>query len=257
MNNRRKKSTSLWFIFIIIFSFSGCFIVKKFAGADINALQFEKARESKMLEIRSSSALELAKRLSKNEPVDNADVTFYLGQSLLNKIAHQYDSTKGWLDQATSFIIKGVNLILNNGSAIASLDMIAHNEKHNVDVDLTMDCIMAIEMINNELVLKLEPFNIIPNVTAHGIIASAEEIISNLIKINLGDLSKNFPPLKIPVTFSNQLILQASQVNVQDKINLQIISPQTQIDYKLKLKEVLIFEGRAFVALNLENMEVK
>jgi len=242
------------FAFLLLTS---CSVVKKIAGADFDALQFAKAREAKMFETRFMSASALSSRLAKQQALDASDINFYLSQNLLTRIVKQYDSASGWLDDATSYIIYKSNLSLKNGSAIVSLDLSAHNAKYNVDVDLVLDCIMTLEMTNNELFIKLEPFNISPAVTAAGLLSSTEEIIQNLIKINLANINKNFPPMKIPLEFANAMNVEKSKTVIKDKINMLIISPQRKINYMLKLKEILIFEGSVYVAMNVENLEVK
>lgn len=234
-----------------------CFIVKKIAGADIDHEQFAKAREAKMHEIRLEAGNDILKRLNNGDPIENADISFYLSQNFLNKIAHQYDSSKGFLDQSTTYIIKSVSLSLKNGAAILSLNMTAHNSEHNVDVDIATDCLLSLKVSNNELVTQLEPFNIAPTTTSRGILASADELINNLIKINLANLGKTMPQIKIPLDITNNMTIAGTKTQIKDKINLIIKSPTRIIDYKLKLKEVLIFENKAFVALNIDKVEIK
>jgi hypothetical protein len=243
--------------FYLTFCFEGCFLVKKIAGADIDQARFEKDREAKALEVQAKSLYVLKNRLSQANPIDEADITFYLSQDFLNKIVHQYDSSTGWLDKSVSFKINSVNLKLNDGSAIASLGMIAHHDPTNIDIDLMMDCLFMMELVNDDLICKLEPYNISPVVKGGGILASADEIISNLIKINLASLDKKFPPIKLPVNFQNQLDFPANKMEIKEKVNMIITNPQRIVRYKIKMKEILIFEGKAFVALNVENVEVK
>jgi hypothetical protein len=257
VKNQKYKGIIWLLAGILLYNIEGCFILKKMTGSDIDPVQFQKAREAKMLEVKSQALTQLTNRLQQNNPIENSDITIYINQELLNKIAQQYVSATGWLDEATSYEIKSVNLILNSGSAIASLGLNAYNKTHNVRVDMTLDCIMTFEIVNNELTTKLEPFNISPSVTAGGILASADEIISNLIKINLANLNKNFPPLKIPINFANNVIISENKTDIRDKVNLSINSPKRSINYNFKIKEVLVFEGRLFISLNIENIEVK
>jgi hypothetical protein len=263
-NNLIKKMKTkqpillLFSIFIITNTmFTGCFLVKKMAGADIDPVQFEKARQAKMLETRMLASSELSNRLTKNDPLDNADITFFLDESLIKKIAKQYEGSTGWLDGSTSYNVDSVDINLLNGSALAEVMLKAHNDKYNVDVEMKLDCIVTFSLEKNELVTHLEPFNISPAVITRGLLASADELIANLIKINVANLGKNFPPLKYPISFANKVNIQGNTINIKDKINLSIYNPNRTLNYKLKLKEVLIFEGRAFVALNIESVEVK
>ena len=218
----------------------GCFLVKKIAGADIDPVQFEKARQAKVLNVRYDH-----------------DITCFISNELINKIARQYENSAGAIDASTTYVIQKVTVSLKNGSGIASLGMKAHSEKYSLDLNLTMDCLIALETVNNELVLKLEPFNITPEVTIGGMFSSADEIVSNLIKINLADMGQKFPPLKIPLNFANQLIIQPTKMEIHDKINMLITSPQRNVGYNLKIKEIWIFDSRAFVAMNVEKVEVR
>lgn len=251
-------------IYLILFSVTissfflpGCFLVKKIAGADIDAEQFQKAREAKMYEIKSKTSSVLLERLSKPDPISNADITFYLSEEFLNKVARQYNSTNGWLDESTPYTINSVDLKVNYGSAIASMGLKAKSNKYNVLVNLTMDCILNLELKGNELQLQMEPFNIAPAVDAKGLLSSADEIIQNLIKINLANISKSMPPISIPINIANQMAIPGSKTNIKDKVNLLVVNPERIIDYKMKIKEILFLENAAFVALNLEKAEVK
>lgn len=236
---------------------SGCFVIKKIAGADIDQERFDKARQAKMYEIRSNHSLLLSKRLATNDPIENADLTFYLSEEFLNKVAKQYNNTSGWLDDATPYLIKEVDLKVHNGSSIVSLTLLANNRKYDVDVFLTLDCILSLELSVSDIVLNLEPFNISPDVSAKGILSSADEIIHNLIKINLANIGNSIPKLKIPINIENSISIPGSRTNIKDKVNLLIVNPNRTLNYKLQLKEILFFEKTAFVGLNLAGTEVK
>ncbi len=236
---------------------NGCFVVKKIAGADIDQERFDRAREAKMYEIRSRFSSALAKRLAANDPIENADLTFYLSEEFLNKVAKQYNNTSGWLDESTPYLIKEVDLKVHNGSSIVSLTLLANSRKYNVDVFLTLDCILSLELNGSDIVLNLEPFNISPDVNAKGILSSADEIIHNLIKINLANIGNSIPKLKIPINIDNSITIPGSRTNIKDKFNLLIVNPNRTLNYKLKIKEILFFEKTAFVALNLAGTEVK
>ena len=236
---------------------SGCYVAKKIAGADIDPKRFAKAREAKMLEIRSLESENLVRRLSGKDALDNADVTCFLSEDFLNRVASGYVNTNGWLDANTSYIIKKVALNIKNGSAIATLAILANSNKYTVDVDLTMDCIMTFQVAGNDLVLKLEPFNISPAVSAKGLYSYASDIIQNLISINLANIGNTMPKIKIPLNIENKMNIPGSRTNISNKINLLIANPERFINFKLVIKEVLFFEKTTFVALNLQKVEVK
>lgn len=247
-------------ILILFFSaiaLQGCSVFKKIAGADIDPEQFEKARQARMLEVKFQYSAKLAKRLTEGEPLDNADISFFLSESFLDKLVNQYVGAKGWLDNTTNYTVQSIDLTLHNGSAIATLKLDARSEKFNVDVKLTMDCILALEQKEKDITAIIEPFNISPDVDAKGILGGTDEIIANLVKINLAQMGKNFPPIKIPVEFINKFEMNDTNMEIKDKVNLIVKSPKRSINYSLRLKEILIFEGKAFISLNLVNTEVK
>ena len=215
--NKQRYLIILLLSFCLGMVLSSCSIVQKISGTHIDPEQYEKAREAKMLALRLDAATKLSKKIEQNQIQDKADITIYLTESLLNQIVKQYESMPGWLDESTSYIIKKATINLFNGSAIVSLDLNAHNLSYDVNLELTLDCIMTIELQKNELIAKLEPYNVAPVVTAGGILSSTEDIIKNLIKKNLAELDKNFPPLKMPVDFSNSMDIAKSTFKVDRK----------------------------------------
>jgi hypothetical protein len=242
--------------FVLFFALNSCTVVKWTAGADIDSLQFAKSREAKMLDNRYKSTSKLLARLKSGEPTENADISFYLSPGLMKRILSQYNGSTGWLDGVTSYKILSLDLKLNYGSANVALNLDAHNDTYNVNVKLTMDCLLYLETANNQLFIRIEPYNISPAVNAGGLLGATEEIIANLIKINMADIGKQMPPLQVPVDFTNNIILPANNIIVKDKLNMSIQNPKTVINFKLKLKEVIIFNNAVFVAMNFDNMEV-
>jgi hypothetical protein len=210
-----------------------------------------------MLEQRCNSAEGMLKKLEKEPNIENADFVVYLSENFLNKITKQYENTTGWLDESTKYTVKSVTLQLLNGSAICSMALSADNDKYGVGIDLALDAIVTFEAKDNDLVLGIEPFNISPAANSKGVISIADEMIENLIKIKLAELNKNFPPIKIPLSISDKIVIPGTGLDVNDKINLKINSPERQINYKLRLKDIFIFKEKAVVTLNMEGMEVK
>lgn len=251
-----KKFFILIFLFLS-FGLNSCSLFKSFAGANINAEQFDKARQAKIYQIRSEKAKKLSDKLSQKEDFKNADIIVYLEKPLLVKIAKQYEGSKGWMDPQTNYTINSVNLELNNGSAIISFGLLAHNNKYNVDVNLLMDCLLTFELEKNDLVTNIEPFNIVPQAKAGLLLKSTEEIIENLVKINLGNLSKNFPPMKMPINFANNFNVAGTNTEIKDKVNMKIINPERKVNFSLKIKDILVFDTKVFVSMNIENLGVK
>ena len=254
---KKKNFILIPFFIFIIYSFNGCFIMKKIAGADIDEEQFDKAREAKILSLKASNLEILSKKLEKNSSFWNFDVVFVLNESLLNKIIHQYDSTSGWIDNETKYFIDKMLLKVENGSALVSIAMIVNSLKYNVDVNLITDCLLSLEISGNDLLIHLEPFNITPDVKTQGLLSSADELIKNLIKINLAELEKKLPQMKIPITFDNSVTIEKNSYEIKDKINMRIDVPKSNINYKLKLKDVICLEKSVLVTMNIEKVEVK
>jgi hypothetical protein len=59
------------------------------------------------------------------------------------------------------------------------------------------------------------------------------------------------------VDFANQMSLDATTVQVRSKVNLDITSPRRVINYGVKVREVLMFDRRVLVALDMTKTEVK
>ncbi|MEI7907502.1 MAG: hypothetical protein WCI84_09140 [Bacteroidota bacterium] len=254
----KKMTTRVFGLYVLLFGFlfQGCFILRPFAGANIDIEQLQKAREAKVMEIRLEGAQRLSQRLASGDSVGNADLSFYFSETLLNKAASQLDSTSGWLDSLTSYFIKSIRVKLYNGSAIATISMGAYSHQYDVDVNLLMDCILTFKVDSGKFYAKLEPFNVVPNVKASGMIASLEGIIQDMVTMKLSTLSDNLPPIQFPVDFNNQLPVQGNSVQVRTGMNMNITTPPQTLNYSLVLKEVLIFKEKLFLALNVKKVVV-
>jgi len=247
----------LFFLFIIISLMAGCSIVEHIAGVGFDSEQFEKARESKILELQYRAAQKLEKRMQDNSQILQSDFNLILDDSFLNKLLDRYENASGLLDESTDYIIKDIKAELFNGSAIASVKLSAHNESHNVDVDLIMDCLILIEQEKQDLVLKIEPFNIAPTTVTKGLYFAVKETINKIIKLNLANLNKNLPPLKIPLNIQDKIIIPGTKSEIASKINLTINNPKRLIKYNLKIIDILFLEGQIIVGLELDKIEVE
>jgi hypothetical protein len=255
---KKKKMTRVLVFYVLLagFIFQGCFILRPFAGANIDIEQLQKAREAKVMEIRLEGAQRLTQRLANGDSISNADLSFYFSEALLNKASSQLDSTTGWLDSLTSYSIKSIRVKLYNGSAIATISMAAYSHQYDVDVNLLMDCILLFKVDSGKFYAKLEPFNVVPNVKASGMIASLEGIIQDIVTMKLSTLSDNLPPIQFPVDFNNQFPVQGNSVQVRTGVNMNITTPPQVLKYSLALKEVLIFKEKLFLALNVKKVGV-
>lgn len=249
---------SMRLLFLISpFLLSGCFLVRPFAGADVDQEQLRAAREAKVAEVRLQGAERLARRLAQPDPVGNADLTFYFSEALLNKTAAQLDGSTGWLDSLTSYNIRSVRVKLYNGSAIATISMAAFQHEYDVDVDLLMDCLLTFAVDSGRFYARLEPFNIVPAVKASGVIASMEGIIQDILSIKLSTLNDYLPPIQFPVDFQNRFPVPANRIEVRSGINMDITTPAQQVLYSLAVKEALIVTGKVVVALNVKHAGVE
>ncbi len=255
----RVNAPFVFFAFFILQSsllFHGCFIARPFAGATVDIEQLQKAREVKVLEIRKEGAERLSRRMATGDSLANADLTFYFSEALLNKAASQLDSTTGWIDSLTSYTIRNIRVKLYNGSAIATVSMAAFNHEYDVDVHLLMDCILAFKIDSGKFFATLEPFNVVPNVKASGMISALEGIIEDIVTMKLSTLSEQLPPIQFPVDFHNQFPVQGTSVQVRNGMNMNITTPPQTLKYSLVLKEVQIFKEKLFLAMNIRKVGV-
>lgn len=252
-----NKSNLLIALFTIcaVFSLNSCVIGRKMAGADFNQEEFSKYREAKISELRYLKAKELDTKLNNTNPV-KPEIQLSLNKAMLEKIGRQYVNSTGWIDNATSYVIKNMKTELNYGSALMTFSILAHNDKYNVDVDLLMDCVIGFEFKNEDLILQLEPFNITPIAKAGGLLSATEDLIERMVQKNLGSMS-SYPPFKFPLNIKKQYVMQTSKMQVRDKLNINIESPEKKIDYTISVTDISIFEDAVQVGLNLAKVEVK
>ena len=148
-----------------------------------------------------------------------------------------------------------MSVSLRSGSAIASLGLKAHNNDWFVDVDLVMDCVLTFSIEKDMLVSRYEPFNIAPVVRAGGLLGGMEDIIRDMIKVKVSRLGQDLPPLLYPVDLTNTLPVAATRVPVRGPVNLTLDSPARAMLLRFRMKEVLIFDKKAVVALNLAGVQ--
>ncbi|MDP1675528.1 MAG: hypothetical protein Q8L88_01590 [Bacteroidota bacterium] len=236
--------------------FNGCFILRPVAGANVDFEQLQKAREAKVLDVRLAGAQRLSQRLANGDSVSNADLTFYFSEALLNKASSQLDGATGWIDSLTSYTIHNIRVKLYNGSSIATVSLSAFNHEYDVDVNLLMDCVLSFKIDSAKFYATLEPFNVVPNVKAGGMIGQFDGIIRDVVTLKLSTLSDNLPPIQFPVDFNNQFPVQANSVQIRAGLNMDISTPAHTLKYFLALKEVLIFKEKLFLAMNVKKVGV-
>jgi hypothetical protein len=244
-------------LLILLASLSGCVVVRKLAGADVDLEQLAKAREAAMLEKRWLASAQLAQRLAKGDPVERGDVVCYLSEAAVNKAAAQLIATEGWIDAVTRYTIKDVAVALHNGSALATLSLDALHTGYGVHVDLRMDCLLSLGFEKGELFAELTPFQVMPNVTTGALLSSVSDIIRDIVEIRLSNLKKEFPPVRFPVDFATAVLLQGDTFRIRDKLNMNLQTPHRVVQYTLSLTEILIFEKQALLSFSIPKVEVK
>ncbi len=235
----------------------GCAVVRSIAGGNIDREQYARAREATMLETRYTAALRLADRLQRNPRIDDADATLMLSEQLVDEAVGQLRGRRGWLDRATPYTIDSIRAVLYHGSAIASLHLTVRSEAHNVDVRLIMDCLLAFTPQDKALRIDIEPFNVVPAVQASGLLTVAEDIIEDVIRVKLGSLKEQFPPMLMPLSFEDSMPIDGVRSEVRSKVNLVLDSPRRLIAYNVRIKDVLLFDGMVVVTVQLDNVRGK
>lgn len=250
-------SSSLFLLFFT-FTFCSCSLLRTLTGTELDPEQFAKAREATLNEIRLRCAESLQKRLISSDPIDNAGVVMFIQEEALNKAARVLDSTRGWLNQNTRMLIRSIRIKLYNGVAIASLALDAVSDSYPVAVKLNMDCVLYLTLDEKQqLVGRMEAVNISPDVAAGGILHGSEEMIRNIVSIKLARLDEQLPSYIFPVDFKQQTAIDTFESRSEQKVNITLSSPRRLLNSTFQLKEILIFQSKLLIALNVKQVEVK
>ncbi|MCZ7555291.1 MAG: hypothetical protein M5R41_02660 [Bacteroidia bacterium] len=229
----------------------GCALVKSIAGGNIDRERYALAREAAMLETRHVAALRLNERLQRGFDVEDADATLILSEQLVADAMHLLRGRKGWLDRTMPYTIDSIATVLHHGSATASLKLSVRSETHDVDVSLLMDCVLAFVPQGNELVIEMDPFNVQPAVQAPGLLSVAEEIIEDVIRVKLGTMKDEFPPVRMPLSFDDVFTIDGTRNEVRSKVNIVLDSPRRMLAYKLRITDLLVFDEMVVLAISL------
>ncbi|MBE0644780.1 MAG: hypothetical protein IH600_11920, partial [Bacteroidetes bacterium] len=239
---------------ILLVSLQGCAVVRSVAGANVDHERYEKAREAASLETRYRGALLLADRLQKGDDPTKADIVVQLQEEFLVRTLQQLCGREGWLDAETRYRIDSVAARMFPGSALVTLNLLARSEGYGVDVRLLMDCQLALIPDGDALLLEIEPYNVTPAASAGGLLAPAERLIEDVIRVKLGTMKEQFPPMRLPLGFDDNISIDGTSSKVKGTPNLVITAPRRIVDYKLRVKDVLLFDRIALVGINLESI---
>jgi hypothetical protein len=237
--------------------FSGCALVRSMAGGNVDRERYELAREAAAMEIRHRAALQLSDRLLQEPDPTDADLVLQLEEDFVLRMLDQLEGRRGWLDPETPYVIDSIDGDLHHGSALVALHLRVRNEGYGVDVRLLMDCRLALLPDGDALRVEFEPYHVSPDVAAGGLLSAAEDLISDVIRVKLGTLRDQFPPMRLPLGIEDQVQIDGSVTRVQGTPNLVIDTPRRLLTYDLRLRDVLIFDRHVLVSANLASLRVK
>jgi len=244
-------------ITILLPILQGCGLVSSIAGGNVDRARYAKAREAASLEARYLAALRLSDRLVRGDDPENADLVLRLEEDLLRRMVQQLRGRAGWIDAETRYVIDSLDTELHHGSAFVALYLSVRSEGYDVDVGLVMDCILALTPDGDALRVDFEPYNVSPDVSAPGLLSAAEDIIADVIRVRLGTLKEQFPPIGLPLGFDELVAVDGTTTRVRGTPNLVITAPRRLVDYRLRVHDVLVFDSFALVTVNLESLRVR
>jgi hypothetical protein len=238
-------------------SLYSCSLIKMAAGADYDTEAYKKSREAEVSDIKLRETTKLLRRISEKDPLDNADIVFIINENLVNDISQQYIGVNGWIDDDNSFVTDSINISINYGYCTASLGLSVTNHRYGIDLKLLMFCLVNLSIINNDLYLKLEPYNISPIVETGFLLSGLKETIHNLVLYNLGEMGKKFKGIKLPLSIENELKIPENTYKLRSKVNADINVPEITIPLNMKLKEIIFLKNQALISFNFIESKVK
>lgn len=244
-----KRFLFLFAVICLAIVHGGCFVARPIVGASIDLEQLKASRESAVLALRVEQAEALERRLTNRRLFDDSDARVCVSQDAINKAAARLDSTEGRLDSVTTYRIRRTRIKLYNGSAVASVSLLAHSEEYNIDVDLAMDCLLTFSIKADRLSASFAPFNISPDVSASGLKALAAPMIRDIITMKISTTA--IPPVELPIDLSQDTIIPALQASVRSGLAMEISMPRRVLRSSFRITDVLVLEGRVLVLLAL------
>ncbi len=236
---------------------TGCALVSSIAGGNVDRERYALAREAAALDVRHHAALKLSERLLRPPDPLDADLVLQLQEDLVLRLLGQLRGRRGWLDAETPYVIDSLHGDLHHGSALVTLHLRVRNEDYGVDVRLLMDTQLALLPDGDALRVEFEPYHVAPDVQAGGMLAAAEDLIADVIRVKLGTLRKQFPPLRLPLGIEDHIAIDGNSTRVRGTPNLVVSTPRRLLDYSMKIQDVLIFDRHLLVSVNLQSLRVK
>jgi len=242
---------------ILLSLLSGCALVGSIAGGNVDRERYALAREAAAMDVRHRGALQLSERLLRDPDPSDADLVLQLEEDFVLRMLGQLRGRRGWLDVETPYVIDSIRGDLHHGSALVTMHLTVRSEAHGVDVRLLMDTQLAVLPDGDALRVEFEPYHVTPDVQAAGLLSAAEEVIADVIRVRLGTLREQFPPLRLPLGVDQQLTIDGSTSRVRGTPNLDIRIPRRLLSYSLQLRDVLIFDRHVLVSADLRTVRVK
>ncbi|MCB2206410.1 hypothetical protein KQI65_16825 [bacterium] len=236
---------------------TGCSLLRSAAGGNVDRERYALAREAAALEVRHQGVLQLSDRLLRKPDPSDADLVLQLREDFILRMLAQLRGRKGWIDAETAYVIDSVDGDLYNGSALVTLHLNVRNEGYGVDVRLLMDTQLALVPDGDALRVEFEPYHVAPDVQAGGVLSAAEDIIADVIRVKLGTLREQFPPLRLPLGIDQQLTISGGSTPYEGTPRLVINTPRRLLDYNMQLRDVLIFDDFVLVSANLTTLRVR
>ena len=208
-----------------------------------------------MLEHRQHAALEMASTLVKYDPLKDAPMVLVFGRQAIAGIVHVLNGHRDTLEDGSSYVIRGVEMELANGAAIATLETEFVQPSNNLRAELLTDCLIVFEKESEALRLTLVPFNISPNVDVDTWVPGADGYAEQLASERIAQLGQTFPPLRIPLKLENSLSWPGTRILQTGKPNLEIRIPELAAVSALSIGDVFIFENALLVTV--KSVEVR
>ncbi|MDT8323443.1 MAG: hypothetical protein RRA94_04965 [Bacteroidota bacterium] len=236
---------------------AGCGLVGSVAGGNVDRERYALAREAAAMDVRHRGALQLSARLLRAPDPTDADLVLQLEEDFVIRMLTRLQGRRGWLDERTPYVIDSVSGDLHHGSALVTLHLRVRSEAHGVDVYLMMDTQLALIPDGDALRVEFEPYHVTPDVQAVGLLSAAEDVIADVIRVRLGTLREQFPPLRLPLGIDQQLQIDGNTAHVHGSPNLVVHAPRRLLSYTLQLRDVLIFDRHVLVSADLRSLGVK
>lgn len=236
---------------------AGCSLVGSIAGGNVDRERYALAREAAALDVRHRGALQLSERLLRDPDPSDADLVLQLEEDFVLRMLGRLQGRRGWLDAETPYVIDSIRGDLHHGSALVTLHLRVRSDAHGVDVHLIMDTQLALLPDGDALRVEFEPYQVTPDVRAGGLLSAAEDLIADVIRVRLGTLREQFPPLRLPLGIDQQLAVDGSTSRVRGTPNLDVQVPRRLVSYTLQLRDVLIFDRHVLVSADLRSVRVK